>query len=167
MGTSDEARKHYDAALPLYQREQDRLGEANLLQSLGDLERRLGNIDEARKHYDAALPLYQREQARLGEANIYMSLGDMFIEQVKWAEARTYYERALPLYTLERDPLGLANTLIDLGRARFELGDQKQGIEDVQRAANLYRHIQNLHWANRAVQYLEEMFARLQKHPEN
>jgi len=41
--------------LPLYRAERARLGEANLLQSLGDLERRLGNIDEARAHYDAAL----------------------------------------------------------------------------------------------------------------
>jgi tetratricopeptide (TPR) repeat protein len=135
---------------------------ANLLKSFGDLESRLGNIDEARKHYDAALPLYRREQDRLGEASIYMSLGDIFIEQKKWVEARTYYERALPLYTLERDSLGLANTLIDLGRARFESGYQKQGIADVQRAADLYRQIQNPHWANRAGQYLEEMHARLQ-----
>jgi hypothetical protein len=40
----------------------DRLGTANTLQSLGDLESRLGNVDLARGHYDAALPLYEAEQ---------------------------------------------------------------------------------------------------------
>ncbi|HAJ36757.1 MAG TPA: hypothetical protein DCL15_13815, partial [Chloroflexi bacterium] len=47
----------------------DRSNQANTLQSLGDLESRLGNIDAARRHYDAALPLYEAEQARLGKAN--------------------------------------------------------------------------------------------------
>ena len=134
--------RHYDAALPLFQAERARLGEANLLKSLGDLERRLGNIDQARAHYDAALPLFQAERDRLGEANIYMSLADMFLANKDWLKARTYYEQALPLFVVERDPLGQANTLIDLGRARFELGDHDQGMQDVQQAAGLFRSVQ-------------------------
>ena len=141
----------------------NKVREANLLQSLGDLESRLGNIDQARAHYDAALPLYRAERARLGEANVYMSLGDMFITQEMWADARTYYEKALPLYTIERDPLGLANTLIDLGRARFELGNHEQGMKDEQRAAELFRHIQNHTWAERAEYYLSEMLQKLKQ----
>ncbi len=136
---------------------------ANLLRSLGDLERRLGNIDEARKHYDAALPLYRHEQDRLGEANVYLSLGDMFIGQKKWEEAKTCYEKALLLYTLERVPLGLANTLIDLGLARFELGYHQQGMEDVRHAADLYNRIRDTYWANQAERRLNEMQARLEK----
>ena len=37
LGNLDDARRHYAAALPLYELEQDRLGRANTLQSLGDL----------------------------------------------------------------------------------------------------------------------------------
>ncbi|MCL4860288.1 MAG: tetratricopeptide repeat protein, partial [Caldilineaceae bacterium] len=47
----------------------DRVGKANTLKSLGDLERRLGNLAQARQHYDDALPLYEAEQDRLGKAN--------------------------------------------------------------------------------------------------
>ena len=161
LGNIDEARTHYDAALPLYRTERDRLGEANVLKSLGDLENRLGNIDEARTHYDAALPLYRTERDRLGEANLYMSMGDMFLAQEKLVEARTYYEQALPLYEVERDPLGQANTLIDLGRVRFELGDQLQGLHDVEQAAVLFRFVQDFQWAAYAEQDLAEMQRKL------
>ncbi|HLL52186.1 MAG TPA: TIR domain-containing protein, partial [Myxococcaceae bacterium] len=57
LGNVEKARGHYDAALPLYEAEQDRLGKANTLKSLGDLESRLGNVEKARGNYDAALPL--------------------------------------------------------------------------------------------------------------
>ncbi len=137
--------------------------EANLLQSLGDLERRLGNIDEARAHYDAALPLFQSERARLGEASVYTRLGDMFVAQEDWTQARIYYEQALPLFLAEREPIGQANTLIDLGRARFELGEHDQGMLDVQEAARLYHFIRNDGWACRAEQYLAEMRRRLEE----
>ena len=163
LGNLDAARSHYDAALPLYRSERSRLGEANLLKSLGDLESRLGNVDQARSHYDAALPLYRSERDRLGEAGISMSLGDMLIAQMLWAEARTFYEQAHLLYMAEREPLGLAYTLIDLGRARFELGDHAQGLNDVQQAATLFRHVQSVEWADRAEQRLAEMQQRLQK----
>ncbi|HVB23809.1 MAG TPA: tetratricopeptide repeat protein, partial [Ktedonobacteraceae bacterium] len=76
--------------------------QANLLQSLGDLERRLGKIDEARAHYDAALPLYRSERDRLGEANLLQSLGDLERRLGKIDEARAHYDAALPLYRSER-----------------------------------------------------------------
>jgi tetratricopeptide (TPR) repeat protein len=139
--------------------------QANLLKSLGELERRLGNLDQARDHYDAALPLYRAERARLGEANVYKRLAEMFLTQKEWLQARTYYEQALPLYLAERDPLGQAGTLIGLGQARFELGDHEQGMQDVQQAAALFHFVQDEEWAQRAERYLAEMRIRLE-HPE-
>jgi hypothetical protein len=161
LGNLDPARGHYDAALLLYRAERARLGEANTLKSLGDLEGRLGNLDAARGHYDAALPLYRAERDRLGEANTLMSVADLFLGQQDWIQARAYYEQALPLFVAERDPLGQANTLIDLGRVRFALGEQAQGIRDVQNAAHLFRSMHDEAWANRAEQHLAAMQAAL------
>ncbi len=135
----------------------NRLGQANTLQSLGDLESRLGNVEQARAHYDAALPLYQIEQDRLGQANVYVSLGDMFITQKNWNQAKAFYEQSLPLFIAEQDPLGLANTLVDLGQARFELGERAEGIEDVKKAAQLFRAVQSKQWAAIAEQRVAEM----------
>ena len=159
-------------------RTDNKIREANLLRSLGDLERRLGNLarpaptmplgslgnlDQARTHYNAALPLFRAERNRLGEANVYTSLGDLFLACEEWTEAKTSYEKALPLYTIEREPLGLAYTLIDLGRARFELGDQEQAIQDEQHAAELFHRMKDSAWAERAEQYLAEMRLKLKQ----
>ncbi len=163
LSNLDQARTHYDAALPLYRAERSRLGEANILESLGDLERHLGNTDQARTHYDAALWLFRAIRDGLGEANVLWSLGEMFLAHEEWTKAKTSYEKALPLYTIERDPLGLANTLIDLGRARFELGDYEQAIQDEQRAADLFHRMKDIAWAERAEQYLAEMRLRVQQ----
>jgi tetratricopeptide (TPR) repeat protein len=121
------------------------------------LERRLGNIDQARAHYDAALPLYRAERARLGEAYTYQSLGSLFSSQEDWQQAKAFHEQALTLHIAERDPLGQAGTLYDLGRARFELGEREQGMQDVQRAVELFLFVRDETWAGYAKQRLAEM----------
>jgi tetratricopeptide (TPR) repeat protein len=90
-----------------------------------------------------------------------MSIADMHQAQKQWEQARTYYEQALPLFMIERAPQGQANTLIDLGLARFELGEQEQGIRDIEQAVTLFRAIQDEEWARRAELRLLELKARL------
>jgi tetratricopeptide (TPR) repeat protein len=165
LGHLSEARAHYEAALSLFQQVQDRLGQANVYRGLGDLEHHLGHLSEARAHYEAALPLFQQVQSRLGQANVLLSWGNMLLAQKDWQAARDYYQQALPLFVAEREPLGQANTLIDLGRARFELGEQEQGLRDVRQAAVLFRAVHDETWARRAELRGLEMQARM-KRPE-
>jgi tetratricopeptide (TPR) repeat protein len=132
--------------------ERDRLGEANVLRSLGDLERRLGQVDEAREHYDGALPLYRAERDRLGEANVLRSLGDLCLSQQEWADARNWYKQALPLFQAEQEPLGQAYTLLRLGQL---LGEQ--GMEEVQAALALFKMLKEEKWIAEAEQTLQTM----------
>ena len=64
----DEALALYEKAEPLYVREQDGLGLANLYQSKGDLKSRLDLVDEARLFYEQALALYKKEKESMGAA---------------------------------------------------------------------------------------------------
>jgi tetratricopeptide (TPR) repeat protein len=161
LGQLDEARMHYQLALPLYQQEHSYIGQANTHWSLGNLEQHLGLLDEAREHFQLALSLYALERNRLGEAGVYRRIGDMFVGQEDWTQAKIYYEQALPLFVAEREPIGQANTLIDLGRARFILGEHEQGMEDVRRAGSLFRSQHIEEWAERAEGYLNWMRMQL------
>jgi len=116
----------------------DRLGKANTLKSLGDLERRLGNVEQARAHYDAALPLYEAEQDRLGKANTLKSLGDLESRLGNVEQARAHYDAALPLYEAEQDRLGKANTLKSLGDLESRLGNVEQARAHYDAALPLY-----------------------------
>ena len=162
-GQSKKLEQYLPAAVNIAEQTGNPGRQANVLQSLGDLERRLGHIDEARAHYDAALPLYRQVRDRRGEASVYMSFADILLAQEEWEQAKAYYEQALPLFVVERYPLGQANTLIDLGLARFELGEHEQGLRDVQQAATLFRNVQSEDWATRAEQRVASLYARLQQ----
>ncbi|BBU33392.1 hypothetical protein BTHE68_71260 (plasmid) [Burkholderia sp. THE68] len=110
------------ASLPLFEYERDELGQANTLQSLGDLESRLGRFDAARALYERALPLYERQRNELGQANTLRSLGDLERRLGQVDAARALYERALSLYERQRNELGQANTLQSLGELERRLG---------------------------------------------
>ncbi|MFN8003146.1 MAG: tetratricopeptide repeat protein [Acidobacteriota bacterium] len=66
----------YEKALPLYRQIEDRLGEANVLQAIGDLLMRVADLSGARASYEKALPLYRQIEARLGEANVLQAMRD-------------------------------------------------------------------------------------------
>ncbi|CAM4367720.1 hypothetical protein NOLU111490_18285 [Novosphingobium lubricantis] len=58
------ARADLEAGLAIYRSDMDRLGEANVLKVLGDVERRVDALDVARGHYDSALVLYREIRVR-------------------------------------------------------------------------------------------------------
>jgi tetratricopeptide (TPR) repeat protein len=73
-GRNDQARAGYGDARLLYQQAGDKLGEANALLGLGDLERKLGHGDPARADYGDALILYQQAGGKLGEQYVKQRL---------------------------------------------------------------------------------------------
>jgi len=87
-------------------------------------------------------------------------LAAVSLVQEQWAQARSYCERALPLVIAKSNPQRLAITLFYLSRARFELGDHEQGMQDAQKALALFRDIQDEQWEALTKQYLAEMQAR-------
>ena len=70
---------YFEKALPLFRNLEDRRGEANAIQSLGDVARRQARYEQAAESYEQALPIYRQIGDRLGEANAIQSLGDRWL----------------------------------------------------------------------------------------
>lgn len=106
----------FAVALPIFQKIEDRLGEANTLQGLGDLKVRTNDPEGAAVAYAAALPLYQGTEDPRGEATTLKALGDLKRRTADLKGAADVYATALPLFQKIGDRLGEANTLQSLGQ---------------------------------------------------
>jgi tetratricopeptide (TPR) repeat protein len=129
---TDPALASYDQALALFQAVGDRLGEANTLQAIGDVQRFRDDYDAALASYDQALALFQAVGDRLGEANTLLATADVARGQEKWAESRELYEQAIQLYQAIGDGYSMA-------RVHYRLGDWHKAQEHRPEAAHRYR----------------------------
>jgi tetratricopeptide (TPR) repeat protein len=138
----DGARERYEAALPLYRRVGDVVGEANCIKHLGDIALDRSDHDHARERYEAALPLYRRVGTVLGEAHCIARIGDIALERSEHDGARERYEAALPLYRRVGDVMGEANCIQRLGDIARERSDHAGARRLFEEALGLYARLQ-------------------------
>jgi len=137
----EEARRRYEAALPLYQQIGHVLGEANCVRRLGDIALSRSDHEGARERYQAALPLYRQVGDVLGEANCAKGLGDIALDRSDYEGALEHYEAALTLYRGVGSVLGEANCVTRLGDIALARSDHQGARECYQAALPLYRKV--------------------------
>lgn len=104
QGDIDAAIAHHEAALALWQRAGDRLGEARTLQNLGIIALHdRGEPDRARTLHEAAFAHYQAGQDQAGMGTSLKNLGDIAMMQEEFAAAASYYDQALRIARRLRD----------------------------------------------------------------
>lgn len=135
----DQARQHYEEALPLYREVGDQRGEANCIQGLGDIALWRSDHDQARQLYDKALLLYREVGDVRGEANRIQGLGEIALRRSDHDKARQLYNNALQLYRQVEDILGEANCIRGLGDIALERWDHDQARQLYDKTLPLYR----------------------------
>ena len=162
----DEARRRYEAALPLYRRVRSLLGKANCIWRLGDVALRRSDHDEARNRYEDALPLYQQAGSLLGEANCIKSLGDIALYRSDYDEARGRYEEALPFYKRVGDLLGEANCIQRLGDIALRRSDHDEASKGYEAALPLFQRVGSLLGEANCIKSLGDIALRRSDHDE-
>jgi len=134
-----EALERYEAALALYHEIDDRLGEANTLQEIGDVFQFFKRSTEALQKYEVALVSYHEIGDHLGEANTLKAIGDVFQFLDRRTEALERYELALVFYREIDDHLGEANTLKEIGDILQFFKKSTEALEKYEAALLFYR----------------------------
>jgi tetratricopeptide (TPR) repeat protein len=141
----------------LYREVGDVLGEANCVDSLGDIALLRSDHALAAERYEQALSLYREVGDLQGEANCVDSLGDIALRRSDHALAAERYEQALSLYREVGDLQGEANCVDSLGDIALRRSDHALAAERYEQALSLYREVGSLQGEANSIQSLGDI----------
>ena len=125
--------------MPLYRQIEDKLGEANTLNGIGNLLRMEGQYDAAFTHYHQALQIQVQIDNQLGVAAALLQMGRTAQAAKAHAQAIDLAERALVIYrAIGDDAFDEALAIEDQGGALLDLGEQDAAIAAWWRARALF-----------------------------
>jgi len=115
----DQARKHYQESLALYQQLGDAYGEAQCLDGLGDIAIRQGDFDQARQFYEQGLALRRQIGDQWGISVSLGSLGGLAGRQGAFDDAQRWFEESLALGRELGNSRGIAASLHNLSTLAY------------------------------------------------
>ena len=118
----------------MFRQQNDPIGEARALNTLGITHRLWGRLAAAPPYHHAALRLFRRAGEPSGEGHALASLGATARQLGRSAEAADYNEQALAVYRRAGDRCGEARALNNLGMAEVELGRLELALGHLEQA---------------------------------
>ncbi len=155
----------YEQALEKYQENSSSQGEANTLQKIGDVKRKLYKNTEALDNYYLATEIYHRLGDRLGAANTLKAIGDVLQFKDQRDEALEKYSQALKMYEEVGDRLGAANTIQAIGHIYFHQDQLVPAMAQYQQALELFITIQDRYSTGAAWIYIARTQAKQKNIP--
>jgi tetratricopeptide (TPR) repeat protein/DNA-binding XRE family transcriptional regulator len=116
----------------------DRLGQANALTDLGEIQRPAGDYPAASQALEQALGIYRELGDRLGQANALSHLGDIRQLTADYPAAALVLEEALDIYRDLGNRLGQANALSGMALVRWATGDYPAAAGVLEEALGIY-----------------------------
>ena len=148
---------HYEEALKLFRQARDRLGEATVLQAIGDIQlycTEQGDLlwdchpEEVLQNYQAALAYFQEVKDLQSTANVLQSMGKVYDYHKDFDAALLHYEQALLTYqklgesegeARIRGWLGEANIRSLIGKIQEARGEPEEALESYRQSLALFR----------------------------
>ena len=119
----------------------DKLGEANCLKSMGDLQMRMSDLSGAQSSYAEALPVHREIRDRLGEANCLQSMGLLILIGGDAGKAFQRFSEALELHGAIQNLMGRQAALGYMARAAQAGGARDQALLLAEASLTLGRQI--------------------------
>jgi tetratricopeptide (TPR) repeat protein len=125
-----------------------RLGEANVLKAIGDVQNFRKEMDAALASYADALQLFRAVGARLGEANVLASQGKLYVVTDP-DRANGLLDQAIAIYRQIGSRYSIPAQIGNFGWELLRLGEHKCAQPYLLQAANLFEEIGLTDYAER------------------
>jgi tetratricopeptide (TPR) repeat protein len=136
-----EAQEKYRLLLRYYRAAGDHTHSALVLNGIGEVHERRGELDEARRYYESALTPALEAQSQPMLLNIALNLANLELSRGRWAEAEAYYDGAEKLATAMLQPQVKIQALENGGFCRSRQGDAAGALASWEAAATLARGV--------------------------
>jgi DNA-binding SARP family transcriptional activator/tetratricopeptide (TPR) repeat protein len=143
QASHDEARRHFGAALVLFESLHDQVGEARTHHNLCQMSDQQGRSHEALDHAHRALKLYQSTGDEAGMAKELNSIGWCHATLGDFRQTLEFCRQALVLQRKLGDRSQEGPTWDSLGYAYHHLGHHPQAIDAYRRAIDISRDLGN------------------------
>jgi len=135
-GRYKDAAKFYGKALRLARGIDDRSGEAEALNNLGELYMVAKDYKSALGDFEKSVAIYESIDDAKGRAAVMNNMGRAHLEIGDTAYARDEFKKSISLYGKSADKFGEAFAMNNLGRLEISLGEYENGLLHVHSALN-------------------------------
>jgi CHAT domain-containing protein/Flp pilus assembly protein TadD len=139
----EQAKKQFELALRLSQRNFRQEQQAFSLLMLGRIYDSLGEKQKALDYYNQALPLFRAVGNKSGEATTLNNIGLVYDSLGEKQKALDYYDQALSLFRAVGNKSGEATTLNNIGRVYDSLGEKQKALDYFNQALPLRRAVRD------------------------
>lgn len=135
------ARKQYGICLALAEQNNYLRGQANALNGLSQVTKRLGDLQESEAYSRAALGLWRQRENKRGVGASLVNLGWVQVRLGQHELARASFVEAVEMCQQIRHQVGVGNALNGAGAATYYCGDVAQAADYFRRAQELYAEL--------------------------
>lgn len=148
----DAARTCLEAAAGVFRHAGDRVGEAGILTSLGDLARDRKHSSEALEDYAQALELLAGAAGTdERKALLLLKLGELRLADQSYQAAAEEYGKSREIYARLKSPWFQGQAALGQGRARVEAGDLAGAVEPLKAAGRCFAQVKDLGGASQTM----------------
>ncbi|KAJ7307072.1 hypothetical protein DFH08DRAFT_494840 [Mycena albidolilacea] len=157
------AKEAFQSAFDLHMEVNNRPGQANDLQSLGELYMRLDQLEDAEQALQSALDLHKEINSSRGQAHDLQNLGELYMWLDQLEDAEKALQSALDLHKEVNDRLGQADDLKDLGELYIRLDQLEDAEQALQSALSLHKEMNSRLGQAYDLQTLGRLYMRLDR----
>ncbi|MFC6863086.1 tetratricopeptide repeat protein [Halomicroarcula sp. GCM10025817] len=143
-GAYQKAQAEFEERLGEARDNENRQGEAQSLNDVGKVARKLGEYEAARESHQQSLEIYRTIGDQQGEAKSLGNIGAVVWNLGEYEQARKYLRESIEIYRTIGDQQGEAKSTGNLGLVAQSLGEYEEGQKYHQQSLEIFRDMGDL-----------------------